>query len=352
MGRFSKDKRDIFYRRAKESGYRARSAYKLLQLDSEFDLLDPAKISRAVDLCAAPGSWSQVLADCLFASSSSSTSTINDDIDDSLNKLHVNVNVNVNVNIDSPPPTPTPTPTLTPTTHSHCEKIISVDLQKMAPIPGIKILQGDITSLETSREIISHFGGLLAQIVICDGAPDVTGLHDIDEFVQAQLVLAAVNITTHVLSPGGTFVAKVFRGRDITLLCGQLRILFEEVSLAKPTSSRNSSIEAFVVCRRFRGGRYANLPLEGGFGGSVEGAGGLPTTETEREINAAVKFIRCGDLSGFNVDEDEGSGGVGFLDADKSYAINDKGASGPVAIVNEPIMPPYEAYRKLKLTTK
>jgi len=222
----------------------------------------------------------------------------------------------------------------------------------MAPIPGIKILQGDITSLETSREIISHFGGLLAQIVICDGAPDVTGLHDIDEFVQAQLVLAAVNITTHVLSPGGTFVAKVFRGRDITLLCGQLRILFEEVSLAKPTSSRNSSIEAFVVCRRFKGGRYANLPLEGGFGGSVEGAGGLPTTETEREINAAVKFIRCGDLSGFNVDEDEGSGGVGFLDADKSYAINDKGASGPVAIVNEPIMPPYEAYRKLKLTTK
>ena len=59
MGRLSRDKRDIFYRRAKEAGYRARSAYKLLQIDAEFKLLDG--VTRCVDLCAAPGSWSQVL---------------------------------------------------------------------------------------------------------------------------------------------------------------------------------------------------------------------------------------------------------------------------------------------------
>jgi len=58
MGRTSKDKRDIYYRKAKEEGYRARSAYKLLQLDQEFDLLKNA--TNVVDLCAAPGSWSQV----------------------------------------------------------------------------------------------------------------------------------------------------------------------------------------------------------------------------------------------------------------------------------------------------
>uniref|UniRef100_A0A1I8FYH7 FtsJ domain-containing protein n=1 Tax=Macrostomum lignano TaxID=282301 RepID=A0A1I8FYH7_9PLAT len=61
MGKSSKDRRDIYYRLAKEEGWRARSAFKLLQLDQEFGLLDPAKVKRVVDLCAAPGSWSQVL---------------------------------------------------------------------------------------------------------------------------------------------------------------------------------------------------------------------------------------------------------------------------------------------------
>ena len=79
-----------------------------------------------------------------------------------------------------------------------------------------------------------------ADIVVCDGAPDVTGLHDIDEYIQAQLLLAALNITTHVLKPGGDFVAKIFRGKDISLLFSQLRIFFDEVTVAKPRSSRNS----------------------------------------------------------------------------------------------------------------
>jgi len=65
----------------------------------------------------------------------------------------------------------------------------------------------------------------------CLGAPDVTGLHDIDEFVQAQLLLAALNITTHMLRPGGCFVAKIFRGRDVSLLYSQLRLFFERVIL-------------------------------------------------------------------------------------------------------------------------
>lgn len=70
----------------------------------------------------------------------------------------------------------------------------------------------------------------------------VTGLHDLDEYVQAQLLLAALNITTHVLAAGGTFVAKIFRGKDVTLLYAQLKIFFTQVSVTKPRSSRNSSI--------------------------------------------------------------------------------------------------------------
>lgn len=79
----------------------------------------------------------------------------------------------------------------------------------------------------------------------------VTGLHDMDIFIQSQLLLAALNITTHILRPGGTFVAKIFRAKDVSLLYAQLRIFFPYVYCTKPSSSRNSSIEAFVVCKEY-----------------------------------------------------------------------------------------------------
>ena len=63
-------------------------------------------------------------------------------------------------------------------------------------------------------QVISHFEGRKAELVVCDGAPDVTGLHDLDEYVQAQLLLAALTIATHLLTHGGTFVAKIFRGEN------------------------------------------------------------------------------------------------------------------------------------------
>jgi 23S rRNA methylase len=313
MGRLSKDKRDVFYRRAKESGYRARSAYKLLQIDAEFNLFRSAKVpsssqeqqggdlfvglpvKRAVDLCAAPGSWSQVLSD-EFLKEKDANDNDNDD--------------------DQQGP-----------------KIVAVDLQPMAPLPGVECLQGDITSLDTAREIIRYFKGHRAELVVCDGAPDVTGLHDIDEYVQGQLLLSAINITTHVLCEGGTFVAKIFRGRDVGLLYTQLRILFHKVSVAKPSSSRNSSIEAFVVCQWFKGGEFFDLPLEGGFDPQISGAGGLRENDKDDIVPSIVPFLACGDLSGYKAPN-----GVEFLDADMSYPL-DQPYVEPIA---KPIRPPYE----------
>mgnify|MGYP003387410385 CR=1 FL=1 len=107
---------------------------------------------------------------------------------------------------------------------------------------------GDITDNVTADQIIQYFKGDLADLVVCDGAPDVTGLHDIDEYMQAQLLLSALNITTNVLKVGGDFVAKIFRGRDVSLLYSQLRCFFRDVTVAKPKSSRNSSIESFGEC--------------------------------------------------------------------------------------------------------
>ncbi|VDL64567.1 unnamed protein product [Nippostrongylus brasiliensis] len=163
MGKISKDQRDIYYRMAKEQGWRARSAFKLLQINDEFNILEG--VTKAVDLCAAPGSWSQVLSKRLYENSDKS-----DDV-----------------------------------------KIVAVDLQPMSPINGVTEIQGDITDNYTAKRIIDVFG-TLADLVVCDGAPDVTGLHSLDEYMQAQLVLAALNITTHVLKLGGTFVAKVYAG--------------------------------------------------------------------------------------------------------------------------------------------
>lgn len=305
MGRLSRDKRDIFYRRAKESGYRARSAYKLLQVDAEFKLLD--NVNRCVDLCAAPGSWSQVLA-----------SRLPSDSDDTCN-------------------------------------IIAVDLQPMAPIPGVHCLQGDITSIETAQRIIRYFGNKRAELVVCDGAPDVTGLHDVDEYIQGQLLLSAVNIATHCLDEGGTFLAKIFRGRDVSLLYTQLRILFDKVSVAKPTSSRNSSIEAFVVCQEFKGGKYRDLPLEGGFG-EYSGAGGLRPNDDGCSYQvesddvvycdgvgprhpSIVPFIACGDLSNYTPpNPDVLHEEFPFLDSDKSYPTE----QNFIAPLAPPIRPPYE----------
>jgi tRNA (cytidine32/guanosine34-2'-O)-methyltransferase len=133
--------RDPYYRKAKELGFRARSAFKLLQVNDEFSILEG--VESCIDLCAAPGSWSQVLSRAL------------------------------------PPPPP-----------GSAERVVAVDLQPMMPIDGVRIVQGDITNPATLKVITDHFGGKKVDLVVCDGAPDVTGLHDMDEYVQSQLLLA------------------------------------------------------------------------------------------------------------------------------------------------------------------
>ncbi|XP_008400801.1 tRNA (cytidine(32)/guanosine(34)-2'-O)-methyltransferase [Poecilia reticulata] len=289
MGRSSKDKRDIYYRLAKEEGWRARSAFKLLQLDHQFNLF--SGVNRAVDLCAAPGSWSQALSRKLRG-------------------------------------------------REEEVKIVAVDLQAMAPLPGVTQIQGDITKVSTAKEIIRHFEGQPANLVVCDGAPDVTGLHDVDEYIQAQLLLAALNITTHILTPGGTFVAKIFRGKDVTLLYSQLKIFFSSVTCAKPRSSRNSSIESFVVCQNYSPpeGYIPNMsnPL-------LDQSYDVDFNQLEGSNRVIVPFLACGDLSAFDSDRTYPL----QLDASKEYEY--------IPPTQPPIRPPYEQachFRKHNLLSR
>ncbi|CAG8433290.1 4171_t:CDS:2 [Diversispora eburnea] len=253
MGKSSKDKRDIYYRLAKEQGWRARS------------------VQRAVDLCAAPGSWSQVLSK------------------------------NLNKNSDNVP----------------SSKIVAVDLQAMAPLENVIQIQGDITKVSTAEQIISCFDGELADLVVCDGAPDVTGLHDMDEYIQAQLLLSALNITTNILCQGGTFVAKIFRGKDVTLLYAQLKIFFPNVTCCKPRSSRNSSIEAFVVCQNYTPPKdYIPTMINPLLDLSYS-----PENKFSGSNHIIVPFVACGDLSGF--------------DSDMTYSLEKKSL--------DPLQPPINA---------
>lgn len=147
MGKSSKDKRDLYYRKAKEEGWRARSAFKLLQLDSQFHLLNNngKPLTRVVDLCAAPGSWSQVLSKTMYTEYEQRLKEYKEYLEAKSQagteeeKLAVEAKYTVKTEPEEP-------------------KIVSVDLQPIAPIPGVITLQADITHPKTISKILDLFG--------------------------------------------------------------------------------------------------------------------------------------------------------------------------------------------------
>jgi len=191
--------RDKYYTLAKEQGYRARSSFKLLELNRKYKLLD--KATKVIDLCAAPGGWLQVCAKAM-------------------------------------PPVPE-------------RQIIGVDLLPIKPLKGCVTFQADITTAHC-RQLVRHElkdGG--ADVVLCDGAPNVGSDYSKDAFVQAELALCALKVATEHLREGGAFVTKVFRSADYNALMWVFQQLFRKVEATKPASSRNVSAEIFVVCREY-----------------------------------------------------------------------------------------------------
>ncbi|KAI9650766.1 tRNA (uridine-2'-O-)-methyltransferase trm7 [Ciborinia camelliae] len=243
MGKSSKDKRDAYYRLAKEQGWRAR----------KFDLF--SDVTRVVDLCAAPGSWSQVLSRVLIKGEKFGRAAW----EDKETRMRQNILGITQATVEEKQKS------------NEAEfkpkkdvKIVAIDLQPMSPLQGIITLRADIThpatvplllsALDSSYDpkSLSQQASNPVDLVISDGAPDVTGLHDLDIYVQSQLLFAALNLALCVLRPGGKFVAKIFRGRNVDLLFAQLKIFFERVVVSKPRSSRASSVEAFIVCLNFQ----------------------------------------------------------------------------------------------------
>ncbi|SCN59465.1 ribosomal RNA methyltransferase, putative [Plasmodium chabaudi adami] len=282
MGKLSKDRRDIYYRKAKENGYRARSSYKLIQINDKFEifkLFNPSNYNNndigevvnkyndefcynIVDLCAAPGSWSQVLKNICLYNYYNMLYFINKNMNSELDKLeheefvknfslYINFNDTLEKKIDK---------FLKNNNHQIKEpKLVAVDLQEIGNMNYINIIQGDITKMSTINQILKCMNGnekeekkfAYAHAVVSDGAPDITGMNDIDEFIQSQLILSSLKVCCSVLKVGGNFISKIFRGEYTGLLIFHLNKFFEKIYVCKPQSSRNKSLESFLVCLNF-----------------------------------------------------------------------------------------------------
>jgi len=192
--------RDAYFRQAKEEGYRARSAYKLLQIQEKFRVVSKGDI--VVDLGAAPGSWSQALVAMVGPRG----------------------------------------------------RIIALDLQAIDPIPGVICFQGDMTDPEVQAQVIEIAGGH-ANVVLSDAAPSTTGVKLHDHVLSIELARAAFDVASRLLDPGGNMVLKVFEGEDLPGLIRDVKQAFHPVKVHTPPATRNESWESFIVARGFKGGR-------------------------------------------------------------------------------------------------
>ena len=139
--------------------------------------------------------------------------------------------------------------------------ILGIDLLPIKAIRNVKTIVADITTAECRRTVTQELQGWKADVVLCDGAPNIGAAYAKDAYVQNELVLAALKTATDHLTPGGTFCTKVYRSVDYNSLIWVLQQLFENVQAMKPNSSRSQSSEIFVVCLNYNAPKFIDPKL-------------------------------------------------------------------------------------------
>ena len=192
-------RRDEYRKRAKVEGYRSRAAYKLAQIDSKFRLI--RKGDTVVDLCAAPGGWSQ------YASKKVGEKG----------------------------------------------RVIAVDKMKIKPIESVVNICGDVTAFEEVLKTVEEvLNGEKVDVVLSDCSPSVSGNWSLDHARQIFLAEASLKIATKILKPGGNFVVKVFQGDLLEEFITKIKRRFKFVKRLKPKASRKKSAEIYIITKDFR----------------------------------------------------------------------------------------------------
>ena len=192
----NKQHRDIYVRQSKVDGYRARSAYKLIEIDEKFKIFKGGMF--VLDIGAAPGSWSQYASKVIK--------------------------------------------------HG---KVISIDLKEMDEIENTIQIKGDFTEPDIQKKIKDNLNKGL-DIVMSDMAVNTTGIKNLDSIQTGELCKEAMNFSTDVISPNGFFISKIFMGSTFNEIVALGKKIFKEVKVFKPLSSRKDSKESFIICKKIR----------------------------------------------------------------------------------------------------
>jgi len=192
----NKQRRDTYVRQSKVDGYRARSAYKLKEIDEKFRIFKGGM--SVVDIGAAPGSWSQYVAKVVKSG-----------------------------------------------------KIISIDLKEMENIENTLQIQGDFTSVDTQDQIKEYLKKK-PDVVMSDMAVNTTGIKNIDSIQTGELCKEAMVFSKDVISEKGFFISKIFMGSTFNEIVALGKKIFKEVKVFKPKSSRKDSKESFIICKNLR----------------------------------------------------------------------------------------------------
>ena len=192
----NKQRRDVYVRQSKVEGYRARSVYKLIEIDQKFKIFKVG--SKVVDIGAAPGSWSQYTS-----------------------KIVKN------------------------------KKVISVDLKEMEPIINTIQIKGDFTNTEIQEKIKKLFNSK-SDVIMSDMAVNTTGIKDIDAIQTGELCKEALVFSKDLISRDGYFISKIFMGTSFNEIIDLAKKTFKVVKVFKPKSSRKDSKESFIICKNLR----------------------------------------------------------------------------------------------------
>ena len=196
---------DPYVKQAQRDGYRARAAYKLQEIDEALGLIKPGQL--VVDLGSAPGAWSQYLRRRLLPTT--------------LGMHDVNL--------------------------AEGGGVIAVDLLPMEPVQGVTFLQGDFREPEVLQRLVNAMGGRLADVVVSDMAPNLSGIASADAARVEHLIELAIEFSQQRLKPQGTLVAKVFHGAGYDQLVQLFKSAFRVVKPIKPKASRDKSSETFLI---------------------------------------------------------------------------------------------------------